>query len=150
MKVTRNVVNDLLPLYEAGEASEDTRALVEEFLRDHRELREEVAARMAAGPLAVSPPTLDPNLERTTLERTRRFFRTRTILLAVAIAGWVVPFLPLYDGHGLWFMWVRNPLMAGAFILASTLAATVNSILGWRHRAEEKHRDASGERGERR
>ena len=31
MKVTRDVVTDLLPLYLAGDASEDTRALVEKF-----------------------------------------------------------------------------------------------------------------------
>jgi len=32
MKITRDVVSDLWPLYEAGEASSDTKALVDEFL----------------------------------------------------------------------------------------------------------------------
>jgi hypothetical protein len=32
MKITRDVVSDLWPLYEAGEASSDTKALVEEYL----------------------------------------------------------------------------------------------------------------------
>ena len=32
MKITRDVVSDLWPLYESGEASADTRALVEAFL----------------------------------------------------------------------------------------------------------------------
>jgi hypothetical protein len=31
-KITRDVVNDLWPLYESGEASRDTRALVDDFL----------------------------------------------------------------------------------------------------------------------
>src|SRR5512133_2351578 len=34
MKVTRDVVSDLWPLYAAGEATADTRRLVEEFLAD--------------------------------------------------------------------------------------------------------------------
>ena len=33
MKITRDVVTDLLPLYESGEASPDTRALVEAYFR---------------------------------------------------------------------------------------------------------------------
>ena len=34
MKITRNVILDLLPLYLADEASPDTRALVEDYLRN--------------------------------------------------------------------------------------------------------------------
>ena len=37
-KITRNIIVDLLPLYLAGEASDDTRALVEEFLETDKEL----------------------------------------------------------------------------------------------------------------
>jgi len=37
-KITRNIIVDLLPLYLAGEASDDTRALVEEFLESDKEL----------------------------------------------------------------------------------------------------------------
>jgi anti-sigma factor RsiW len=32
VEITRNIIEDLLPLYLAGEASPETRALVEEFL----------------------------------------------------------------------------------------------------------------------
>ena len=37
MKITRDVVSDLWPLYSSGEASADTRVLVDEFLRDDPE-----------------------------------------------------------------------------------------------------------------
>ena len=37
-QITRNIILDLLPLYLAGEASEDTRALVEEYLETDKEL----------------------------------------------------------------------------------------------------------------
>ena len=37
-KITQNVILDLMSLYLAGEASEDTRALVEEYLETDKEL----------------------------------------------------------------------------------------------------------------
>ena len=38
MKITRDVILDLLPLYLAGEASQDTRELVENYLENDQEL----------------------------------------------------------------------------------------------------------------
>jgi len=37
-KITRNIILDLMPLYLAGEASLDTRELVEEYLKNDKEL----------------------------------------------------------------------------------------------------------------
>ena len=37
-KITRNIILDLLPLYLADEASQDTRELVEEYLKSDKEL----------------------------------------------------------------------------------------------------------------
>jgi hypothetical protein len=37
-KITRNVILDLMPLYLAGEASPDTKELVEEYLKNDKEL----------------------------------------------------------------------------------------------------------------
>ena len=37
-KITRNIILDLLPLYLAGESSQDTRELVEEYLKNDKEL----------------------------------------------------------------------------------------------------------------
>jgi hypothetical protein len=39
-KITRNVILDLMPLYLAGEASQDTKELVEEYLETDKELAE--------------------------------------------------------------------------------------------------------------
>ena len=39
-KITRNVILDLIPLYLAGEASQDTKELVEEYLETDKELAE--------------------------------------------------------------------------------------------------------------
>jgi len=51
MEITRKVVLDLMPLYLANEVSQETRALVEEYLRTDPEL-----ARIAAQPAAVKLP----------------------------------------------------------------------------------------------
>ena len=139
MKVTRNVVNDLLPLYQAGEASEDSRALVEGFLRENPDFQKEFSQRAAAsdslltGPL----PAPDPNLERITLERTRRFNRNSRFFLGLAIALWIVPFFPFYDGNGLWFMWARNPFTAVLCIVLSTLITSVQTFVEWRWRRKK-------------
>ncbi|HKJ39099.1 MAG TPA: hypothetical protein VJ972_10005 [Anaerolineales bacterium] len=39
-RITRNIIMDLIPLYLAGEASDDTRMLVEEYLETDKELAE--------------------------------------------------------------------------------------------------------------
>ena len=46
MKITRNVILDLLPLYSAGEVSADTRALIDKYLETDPELAN-VAKQMA-------------------------------------------------------------------------------------------------------
>ena len=71
MTVTRDVVSDLWPLYASGEASADTRALVDAFLatdpsfaamlRENQELK-----------IAGDVPALPPGHELVALERARR------------------------------------------------------------------------------
>jgi predicted anti-sigma-YlaC factor YlaD len=87
MRVTRDVVLDLLPLYVAGEASADTRALVDEFLGQDPELRRRAdEARLeplhAGGPPA---PTLPPDLELRSLRRTRGRLRWQRLTYAWAL-----------------------------------------------------------------
>ena len=59
MNVTRNVIDDLLPAYLSGEASPDTVALVDEFLRQDPELARtvEATARQSHGGAARSLAT---------------------------------------------------------------------------------------------
>jgi hypothetical protein len=85
MTVTRDVITDLWPVYAAGEASADTRALVEAFLRQDpgfaRLLREggtEDLRRLDAGRPA-------PDREARALWRTRRLLHGWDWLLFVAI-----------------------------------------------------------------
>jgi len=143
MKVTRNVVNDILPLYEAGEASEDSRALVEEFLRENPDFQREILERAArAESLLAQPfPSPGPNLEKATLERTRRFMRARGVMLSLAIACWVIPFSFAIDSHGLrWILWRDNPRLALLFLAWSLIFAGAHTFLGWQRRRGETRR----------
>lgn len=57
MEISRNVILDLLPLYVADEVSDDTRVLVEKYLKSHPDLAE--AARNTAA-LAASAEIPSP------------------------------------------------------------------------------------------
>jgi ferric-dicitrate binding protein FerR (iron transport regulator) len=83
MDITRNVVKDLLLVYEAGEASSDTRAIVEEWLRRDPELARD-ATRAAAAAIPVPPP-VPATAEKQALDRTKRQLRRRFILLGTAV-----------------------------------------------------------------
>ncbi len=85
MKITRDVVTDLWPLYESGEASADTRALVDEYLAQDpefaRALREDDCARLLE-PASIAP---EPDHEMKTLARTKQTLLRREWPLFVAI-----------------------------------------------------------------
>jgi hypothetical protein len=71
MTVTRDVVSDLWPLYTSGEASGDTRALVEAFLAGDPAFA--ATLRESGGPVSVTePPVLPPGHELVALDLTRR------------------------------------------------------------------------------
>ena len=90
MKVTQNVIHDLLPAYIAGEASADSVALVEEFLRQDSDLARTVEA-LRANPFPELPVTLRPTQEKETLNMTKQLLRWRGILMGLAIFLTLLP-----------------------------------------------------------
>jgi anti-sigma factor RsiW len=75
-------------LYLAGEASDDTRALLEQYLRDNPEFADTVgdrAEKTTALLASVQAPAPPPDHEKATLERVRLFNRRRMHLLAFCI-----------------------------------------------------------------
>jgi hypothetical protein len=87
MKVTRDVVMDLLPLYVAGEACADTRALVDEFLEGDPELRVRVrdAGIDALVPTGAASSRVPPDVELRSLRRTRGLLRWQRLTYAWAL-----------------------------------------------------------------
>ena len=84
MNITKDVIIDLLPLYLAKEASDDTRQLVESYLAEHPDLD-----RIAREDAMQDPPRISaevsPDLELRTLTETRRRLRLRSWVIGLAI-----------------------------------------------------------------
>jgi hypothetical protein len=72
LNVTRNVVADLWPVYESGEATADTRALVDEFLKTDPDFAATLRAAVGARPPQVD---LQPETKLAALKRTRDLVR---------------------------------------------------------------------------
>ncbi len=98
MNVTRDVVKDLLAVYTAGEATSDTRALVEEWLRTDPELARQV--EQAKSVRLPDVPALPPTVEKRAFDRTRRHLRWRTILLGLAAYVSTLPFSITFGSKG--------------------------------------------------
>lgn len=114
MKITRDVVMDLLPLHASGEASADTRALVEEYLKGDPALAR-LASALAAG--EAPPSTAEPPREAAVgaLERTKTLLGRRTRFLALALFLTGLPLSFSFDHGVLQFLLVRDaPAVASA------------------------------------
>lgn len=125
MKVTRDVMNDLLPAYFSGEASKDTRTLVEEYFRENPEFERE--ARGAARPLeslsaavAVAP---EVEKEKRTLQSVHKEMWRRKLAFGMALFFTLAPLAFVYSkGHIKWIMFRDEPWNAlfywgfGAFL----------------------------------
>jgi anti-sigma factor RsiW len=112
VEVTRNIVQDLLPLYLAGEVCPETRALVEEFLAHDATLAAEVERlksdslkQILAGGTNMALPQ---DHEAQTLARTRRELAHRSWNLGLAIAFTVFPFSGTFAGGHVQWMLVRD------------------------------------------
>lgn len=85
MKVSSDVILDLLPLYMANEVSAATRSLVEQYLSQDEALALAVRTHHALAPGAGPPIELPPELELRSLARTRALLRRQRWLFGVAI-----------------------------------------------------------------
>ncbi len=85
--VPRNVILDLLPAYIAGEASEESRALVEEFARNDPQIARLIRTGTLE-PEAISPKMATPDdLEMKTMKRVRRSIRRQMWYVSLATSS---------------------------------------------------------------
>jgi hypothetical protein len=87
MKVTRNVVLDLLPLYLADEASSDTRSLVESFLETDPELASIVQQQASAEIPKDVPVPLEKEDQMEAYKQAQRILLVRVMIIAVVISA---------------------------------------------------------------
>ena len=86
MRVTRDVIQDLLPLYLADEVSGDTRTLVEEYLDTDPEFANEVRDLAETDLPGDVPGPLTKEDHMEAYKEAWRLMFLRTVILAVAIA----------------------------------------------------------------
>ena len=110
MKVEREVIIDLLPAYFSGEASAPTRALVEDYFREHPDF--EKTARSANGPLEelkVPISALDAAHEKLVFERARQVRETSSSYLWMAILFTLMLFMfRIHDHKIVWILWEKS------------------------------------------
>lgn len=110
MKITRDVITDLLPVYLSGEASADTRTLIEEFLTENPEFAELIAEQNQ--PLEKTNINLPKENEMKTLENTKSLLRKRSLYLAFAIFFSLFTVSFKFGAGGIQWMWADSPIVA--------------------------------------
>jgi len=96
-KISDDVMNDLLTVYLAGDASADTKTLVEAHAREHQPFAARLAAAGAVVVPEIAPGRSARDAELRALAQTRQFIRLRTIFFA---SGILFTALPLSFGSG--------------------------------------------------
>ncbi len=116
MTVHENVVLDLLPLVRSGQASSESRSLVEDYLQAHPQL----------AAYAALMPSPDPALELDALRRTRRVVSRSAWHKGMAIFFSLMPLSFIVDGHGFRFLFADYPVvMVGMLVAAAAFWAQV-------------------------
>ncbi len=133
MMFLRDVIEDLMPLYQANEVRAGTRSLIDSYLKDNPAFaaefhhQEKELNTMLQGVTSLSTD-LPNNHEKTTLLRTRKLIQRRSYLLAMAV--WCTAF-PLafslqniIQGAG-WRFLGENPMMTGIFYFLAVVSWAV-------------------------
>jgi len=111
MNITKDIINDLLPLYVANECSADSRSLVGEYLRQHPQEAAELHRIMSTTVQGMAPlaASLD---EMESLRRARRLVRGRSWLLGFAIFFSLAPFSVFHIAGQTHWLFLESPKAA--------------------------------------
>jgi len=116
MNVTDDVLNDLLTLYLAGEASGDTRALIEDRARREPAFAARLAAARAVDLREALPAGPAGDLELKALKETREAIFLRTLFFAGALFFTLLPLAVQGGAEGVRFVFLgRQPGLVWAF-----------------------------------
>ncbi len=116
MNVTKDVIQDLVIVYLSGEASVDTRTLVEEYLAQNPEMAERVTAARSFAVPVTTPPA---DLERRALDRTRKLLARKNYLVFFAMLFTCMPlsFSFTFGEKHVMFLFRNNPFWSGALLV---------------------------------
>jgi hypothetical protein len=121
MNVTKEVITDLFPIYAANECSKDTRALVEQYLRDNPEQAEGLR-RVMNTPLPGGTAQLPRSEEVRALREARGRLRRQSWLMGLAIFFSLVPFSFLVTSERIYWLFRESP---GSAIVYAVIGAAL-------------------------
>lgn len=114
MTINEDVIIDLYPLYESGEASEATQQLVESYLQQHPEFAKMLTSvnKNLDSLETISPQSTQ---EKETFMRVKRNLRIRSILFGIALFCTVMPLsMAGNSNEGVTWLMLRDaPAVAG-------------------------------------
>lgn len=129
LNVTRDVVADLWPVYESGEATADTRALVDAFLASDPAFAAKLRATPAMNPL----PDVRPETKLAALKRTRDLVQGNAWLRGLRLFALVITVFAIkriLDDT----TWNVSPRVFIADATMATIAWTAYGVLVTRYR----------------
>ena len=129
MNITKEIITDLFPLYAANECSTDTRALVEDYLRQHPRDADEFH-RILSQALPSKASAAKAPAEMASLKRARRLVRQRSCLMALAIFFSLAPFSFIHTGGRTYCLLFESP--GSALVYGMLAAAAWAAYLGLR------------------
>jgi hypothetical protein len=94
-EVTKNVIMDLLPLYIAGEVSEDTSALIKGYMEANPEMAEIVNKMAKAESLNQIPVPFSKETAMETFQEAKKWTVIRTLGLAMIIGLFTICFIAM-------------------------------------------------------
>jgi len=128
MTVTRDVIFDLLPAYFSGDASGDTRVLVEEFLATDPDMKKMADRFGRLRPAGAAPLPGEAEREKLAFARTRSRTKLRMAALGWALAavfGFVMAMITSAGGR---WGWAHPGLIIGVVFTASALVMWLMSF----------------------
>lgn len=139
MNITREVVTDLLPVYFSGEASSDTKSLVEDYFRKNPDF--EQTARDAGAPIEtlrdVPPVVASQEKEKRDIETFRCGLERRKWLFGLSLFLTLSP-ISFYFRHGR-----LESLMAGDFLWEAAFDWSMAALFWFLYLANLRRRVAS-------
>jgi hypothetical protein len=112
MNISKDIINDLLPLYFSEDCSAATKQLVDEYLKSNPDFEKRVEM-LNKNPIPNDiPQTLQEADEINSLLKTRRLLKARGIFLGFAIFFSLVPFSFVVSDEYSFFMLLDAPLSA--------------------------------------
>lgn len=93
MQLTRDIILDLLPLYLAGDVSDETRVVIEQYLQDDPKLQLLLTEMQQTNPLTDIPIPLNEEHEMKTLQKIKRLTFQHNLFLALALFFTLVWFI---------------------------------------------------------